>query len=239
MFNVPHQVKLRVVDRYGNRQPNVKINITPISMTIPSGNWLASMFGLGSTVTPLVNVSTMNGTTASDGAAVFTMIGSISYDIQITNTALGINQKISLMPIENEYTVWVSTTATAVAPNCGSFINGSLYVYAPTTATTYLNFSWHDSTASITNVSYAVYYPNHTPVYSYSFDGPAPLNQSGNWSYAVTNTAGNAWVWEYSINSSTCGNLTGGQGITLKGATGKLVNLDPCGGYTKGWDSTC
>lgn len=239
MWNSPHQVRWLVVDRYGNRIPNVWVNVTPISMTLPSGNWLLTMFGLGSTVAPTINTSVMNGTTGTDGALVFTMLGSIKYDLQFTNAALGINHLIHVNPIEDQYTVWVVTSATAVATNCGMTANATLFVNTTGTAWTNLNVSYMDSSLTTTNFTFWLQWPNGTTIHSTDFFGPTPNNQTVYTNWTVANTAGQMYVWGYWANTSACGNFSQAQGITLKGPTGRITSLDPCNGYALGWDATC
>jgi hypothetical protein len=144
------------------------------------------------------------------------------------------------MPIESQYTVWVSTTATVIPPNCGLFANNaSLFVFAPTTGYTYLNLTYIDPTLTTTNLTFFVNNPVGTQLYFKNFFGPPPMNQTVNTNWTVPNAAGMQYVWGYFANTTTCGNLTASQGITLKGVTGRLIELDPCKGYATGWDSTC
>jgi hypothetical protein len=240
MYNVPHQVRYIIVDKYGNRQVGVEINATPISSTIPDGNWLSQLFGIGSTTTPIINATSMIGVTGSDGAIVFTQIGSIKYDTQITSVPLGINHLVSIMPIENSYTIWVPTTATIAPPNCGLLINASLFPSVYTTAETWLNLTVTDAGNSLYNTSYFIDFPNRTRYYTKQFMGVAPYNQSFNASYNVANTAGEMYVWGAFINSSVCGNVSLSQGITFKGDPNvRFFSLDPCGNYARDWGSTC
>jgi hypothetical protein len=113
-------------------------------------------------------------------------------------------------------------------------INASLFPASTSTGWTDLNLTYVDNSLTTRNLSFYINFPNTTRVYTRDYFGPAPFNQSINTNGTVQNIAGQGYVWGYWSNSTTCGNLSMEQGITLKGPTGKLINLDPCNGYTKG-----
>jgi hypothetical protein len=236
----PKDVRFICVDRFGNKLQWVNVSATMTSSSIPnSSTWWQTMLGLGPTISPALQTSTLYGITDSGGSVVFPMVAAGNYQMSFINATQGISENRQITPQQDSYTIWLMTTATAIAPTCGNIGNASLFVYAPTADTVYLNLSYNDPSSTTKNVTFFINFPNQTPWHIIDYYGPAPDNQTVNANWTVPNVAGTAFVFGYFINTSTCGNYSAAQGITLKGIQGQLINLDPCSGYALGWDSAC
>ena len=218
----PHEVRIMVVDKYGNRLKSVTVDAVMVNSTTYGTNWFEKLFGISTSATPIEG-TWMNGTTDSYGSVIFPMVGSGDYQLMFRNALLGINQTERLHPDQVAYTIVVQTTGTQDVPDMADYIT-----YALTTLdaapNVYLNMSYVDTLGETSDVLFYVNFPNQTSAYSKMYQSFSGSNQTVNASYAVSNVKGAAYVWGFAANNTQWGFLNQSQGITLKGATGVIYN---------------
>jgi len=219
----PHEVQITLVDKTGKYLPGVAVSLTMISTTFEGTNWLFTLFGIPSDATPL-NTTVLSGFTDSEGAVVFPLLASARYTITFTDVAHGISDTKEIHPMQTAYIYVLATTATAPIANMADTVNSSLSTYPPAStnpATVYLVANYTDAGNATTSITFFVNHAaNQTSVYS-NTAAAATLNAQ----YAVTNTAGNAYVWGTYAAHPTFGNISKAMGITLPGTgTSGLAN---------------
>lgn len=222
--NAPYmrEVRINCVDKHGIPLDGVSITTYMINSTVDSTNWLSTLYGMPVISTPIAGTY-LYGTTDSRGSVVFMMVGSGNYEIQFSKADEGISDTERFYPKESDYTFVLDTTLTAPVANPDDYINITFDTLDATTVV-YLNATYIDTNANTTNVLFFVDYPNRTRMYSKNYPGFEGTNQTVSVSYAVTNTAGDAYVWGMSGTSSVFGVRNRSQGITLKGVTNVLYN---------------
>lgn len=149
------------------------------------------------------------------------MIGSGYYEIVFQNLSAGINSTKYLQPDQSAYMYVLSTSDTTEEANPDDYIRINLTA-GEAGATVYLNASYNDTSAFTTNVNFFVNFPNKTTLYSKDYPAISGSNQSVNIAYAVTNTAGDAYVWGIEAYNTRFGWRNMSQGIDLKG-TGQIL----------------
>jgi hypothetical protein len=212
---------------------DVDVATVMTNSTIQDTNWIYTLFGISTETTP-VNSTIMRGSSDSGGQITFPLISSGKYTMVFNSTARGIAESRTIYPQQANYVLVLHPNA-ALIPNRADYINGTLSQSTPNTSWINLNFSYQDLSATTTSVTFYVETANRTRIFSQTFTGATLVNSSK----AIANTAGTSYVWGYVANSSQFGNVSAAQGIIPQGVKGKLVDLDPCGGYAKGWGNAC
>jgi hypothetical protein len=190
------------------------------------GNWLSALFGVDTGTSPGIN-ETMSGTTDDWGSIVFPVISSGKYVMTFTgSTIVGGTSTKTIYPDELTITIILATTNSQMTVNKWDYLNGTLSTFVPNSSWVFLNLTYKDASLSTTQLTFYVNYPNQTTKYIKVFPATPPsVNQSINTSYAVSNVKGNAYVWGWYSNSTTFGNSSGSQGITMSGPQGILVDI--------------
>jgi len=236
----PKEVTIRFLDRYGNPQKNVSIVAVMSSSTVSNTNWVQTLFGVSSDATSMQN-TTLTGVTDDIGQVIFPMISSGRYTVTATKAADGIASTTILYPSQSQYTIIVATTATPTVLLRSDYVNASLFVTTYVPATTWLNFSYNDTSHSTTSLTFYVDASNATRLYTNTVTGVSLYNNS----YAAANVKLTGYVWGYFALTPAWGNTSEALGITMKGATDTmLMNLAPCTDargipYATGWGNTC
>jgi hypothetical protein len=229
----PHEVQFTLVDTQGMALSDVDVAVVMTNSTIQNTNWIFTLFGISTETTP-VNSTVMYGSTDSGGQITFPLISSGKYTMVFNSTSKGIAESKTIYPQQANYVMVLHPNA-ALIPNRADYINGTLSQSTPNTSWINLNFSYSDTSASTASVTFYVDTANKTRVYTQTYTGATLVNASK----PIANVAGTSYVWGYYANSSTFGNVSAAQGIIPQGVKGKLVDLDPCGGYVTGWGNTC
>ena len=203
--------------------------------TIQNTNWLFTLFGISGQATPLTNGTILYGASDSGGQFTLPLISSGRYTFVFNSTAYGISESRIVHPQQSNYIFVLRTNALPIL-NMNSYINATLYQTVPNTSYVFLNFSYSDLSLSTTSVSFYVDAANRTRIYSDNIVGTSLLVNS---SHMVANIASTAYVWGYYADTTKFGNVSASQGIIMKGATNRLVDIDPCGGYVRGWGNAC
>ena len=146
------------------------------------------------------------------------MVEVVQYEITATNATIGLSHTFLLYPKEEQYTIRFTL---------GEDIDWSLFPAYNISATAIndthvaLNVTYDDTETSSTNwLNFSVYYGNKTFVYSSNV-----TDQTVNASYIVENTKGQSYYWGFIADHDIYGTIEDFQGITLKGGTGKIVDL--------------
>ena len=218
----PQNVQFTIVDRNGNTQKLVTVNATMTASTISNTNWWETLLGIPSTASP-INSTVLYGVTDDNGVVVFPMVASGYYRLDIANATLGIDKSINIQPAQTSYIIVVQTTATIPVSNKWDCVNATLFTYAPTDATVYLNLSFNDTCKQTTGMEFYIAYPNRTLYYWFDYPGSL-TNMTVNTSRPVNNVNGAAYVWGF-VAEGTWGNVSGEKGITLKGPKQILWDL--------------
>jgi hypothetical protein len=163
------------------------------------------------------------------------MIASGKYLLSFTKPSAGINETRTVYPQQSAYIFVLHPTANVV-PNMADVINITLSQNAPNASYVNLNATYIDASGGTANVVFYIDADNGTRLYTQTFTtGTAYVNASK----AVPNIKSTAYVWGCNASSATYGTVVKEQGIIMKGQAGKLLNLDPCGGYAVGWGDEC
>ncbi len=219
----PHQVRLAVISNTGTLLPGTTVNATANSTTMPD-DYLTSLYGIDPTIANdmLNGTLIMSGVTGSDGAIVYTMHGSISYDVSLINPATGTLFKIFLMPIENNYDIRLgATTANATY----SQINATmLTVSEPDVSHFKLGVNYLDTSGLSNNMTFTVScVDNGTVLYKqeYTAFGTSAILSN----YTLANVWGEGYVWKYVAYRADGSVLSQGATVTGKGPNGVMVDL--------------
>jgi PKD repeat protein len=219
----PHQVRFAVISNTGTLLPGTTVNATANSTTMPD-DYLTSLYGIDPAIANdmLNGTLMMSGVTGSDGAIVYTMHGSISYDISLTNPSTGTLFKIFLMPIENNYDIRLgATTANATY----SQINATmLTVSEPDKSHFKLGVNYLDTSGLSNNMTFAVScVANGTVLYTqeYTAFGTSAILSN----YTLPNEWGVGYIWTYVAYRADGSVLSQGATVTGKGPNGVMVDL--------------
>ncbi|MDD3961317.1 MAG: PKD domain-containing protein [Bacteroidales bacterium] len=219
----PHQVRLAVISNTGTLLTGTTVNATANSTTMPD-DYLTSLYGIDPTIANdmLNGTLIMSGVTGSDGAIVYTMHGSISYDVSLTNPATGTLFKIFLMPIENNYDIRLgATTANATY----SQINATMLTVSEPDASHFkLGVNYLDTSGLSNNMTFTVScVDNGTVLYKqeYTAFGTSAILSN----YTLANVWGEGYVWKYVAYRADGSVLSQGATVTGKGPNGVMVDL--------------
>lgn len=229
----PHEVQFTLVDSGGHSLSNVNVTAIMMSSSIENTNWYTTLFGISTQATS-VNSTTLYAVSDDSGSFAMPMVSSGRYTMTFTSVAKGISESRTISPQQANYVFVLNPTASLI-PNKGDYINGTLYQTEPNSSYVDLKVDYIDIGHTTTSMMFFVN-DGTTGVRLYT---KIVSGYIGNSSHSVANIASTSYVWGYYADSTTFGNVSEAQGIMMKGATGKMFNLDPCGGYATGWGNEC
>ena len=198
----PHQVRFVILNSYGAPVPSLTVNAVADGNTLPSDDDLRNMYGINPiAANEMLNETLiMTGPTGTDGAIVFTMHGSIGYNISMTNPVSGDLFAIYLMPLDNQYNIWMNTgTLLGTNPEDSVYLalqNTTLWFAEPNASYIRLGVNYTDISGKTSNVYWYIKCQNNgTVVYSKDLGNPGT---SKVWDYRdIVNQRGYTWVWNY------------------------------------------
>jgi PKD repeat protein/lysophospholipase L1-like esterase len=229
----PHEVQFTLADSYGHSLSNVNVTATMTSSSVENTNWYSTLFGISTQATS-VNATTLYAFSDDSGSFAMPMISSGRYTMNFTSVARGISESRTLTPQQANY-IFVLTPTASLILNRGDYINGTLYQTVPNSSYVDLNVDYIDIGHTTTGMMFFV---NNGATGNRLYT-KIVAGYNGNSSYSAANIASASYVWGYYANSSQFGNVSEAQGIMMKGVSGKMFNLDPCGGYATGWGNEC
>ena len=199
----PHQVRVYTVDAYGVPLIGTNITINYIASTLPTTdtNWLINAYGIESSVAAdMVNSSiAMIGTSGDDGSNTFTLFGSLTYGITLTNATVGANCYKKLAPIDASYRIYCPITGQTAVNNTLTAVNTSKLVFYKLNTSSYYNLSmiYEDQTGYTTNLSFNVYdySAGRTLVYTKNWTDIGTAQVVDN--YTVYIPLGKEYQWQY------------------------------------------
>jgi hypothetical protein len=142
----------------------------------------------------------MQGPTGSDGAVVFTMLGSIGYNINMTNPTRGGSFSTYVMPIESQYNIWMNTS-TIPGTNPGGSVylavqNTTLWFAEPNVSYIRLGVNYTDTSGKTSNVKWYVKTGNNnTVIYTKDLGNPGTGTVTDYQDYK--NIRGGQFTWNY------------------------------------------
>jgi hypothetical protein len=211
----PHNVRFHVQDEFGNPMSGLLITAVYQESSGPV-EWLRELFGLPASVE--VENTTLSGTTGVDGSITFSMVEVVQYQMTASDATIGLSHTFLLYPKEDQYTIRFT-----LGDNADLSLYPDYEVMAFDINETYvgLNVMYNDTlTSSTDSFTFVVAYGNKTPLYSAEIS-----DQSLNVTYAVENIKGASYYWGFEAEHSIYGTISDMQGITLKGGTGRIVDL--------------
>jgi len=199
----PHQVRFRILDSYGAPLSNLEVYAGAVTNTLPSDGDLQTIYGINPTAANemLNGTLLMHGPTGSDGAVVFTMLGSIGYNLNMANPTRGGQFTTYVMPIEPQYNIWVNTS-TIPGGNPGGSVylavrDTSLWFAEPNVSYIRLGVNYTDSSGKTSNVKWFVVFGNNkTMLYTKDLGNPGTGTVSDYRDYK--NLRGSQYTWNYS-----------------------------------------
>ena len=196
----PHQVVFEVLNSAGNHVTGATINATANGTSLPSG-YLTTLYG----TSPAIANDMLNGTlimqaiTGGDGMAVFTMHGSIVYDIRMTNPETGAMFFTQVMPLDSHYNLRLQTATVmpTLAYNAGmNLANTSLTFAEPNNSYVTMGLTYLDTSGRTTDVKFYVTFRNNGTV-AYSQDLGNPGASLVTASYTTKNVRGITYRYNY------------------------------------------
>ena len=196
----PHQVRLEVWNSYGNKIEGIAINATANYSSMPD-SWITNLYGIDPDVANnmLNKTLIMAASTGSDGAVVFTMHGSISYDVRMTNPVTHTEYFKQIMPKDEQYILRMPTST--VIPNLSGNVysnigNTSLTFTEPNTSYVTMGLQYQDTSGTTSSLKFYVYFDNNkTVVYSSDLGNPGTNLVLAN--YTARNIRGIRYIWNY------------------------------------------
>lgn len=214
-FYSQRQVKIKIVDGYGNPLEGAHVVVNYIASQLPSTdvNWLVSAFGITEAVAlDMVNSSVaMSGWTATDGATVFTMFPSLTYGITITNATIGLDNYRTLAPADLDYTIYCplagQTGGSSMVEQLG---NTSMWYEVPDSQHMTFCGGYTDSSGYTTDLEFHVWKWGNTTsmaglptqVYSYDFGAVGTTDYVEDCNYTATIIHGDEYKWQWNISRS-------------------------------------
>jgi hypothetical protein len=198
----PHQVRFRILDSYGSPLSNLEVYAGAVTNTLPSDNDLQTIYGINPTAANEMMNGTllMHGPTGSDGAVVFTMLGSIGYNLNMNNPTRGGQFTTYVMPIDTQYNIWVNTSTIPGGNAAGSVYlavkDSTLWFTEPNVSYIRLGVNYTDSSGKTSNVKWYVTFGNNkTVLYTKDLGNPGTGTVTDWQDYK--NTRGANYVWNY------------------------------------------
>jgi PKD repeat protein len=190
----PYKVRFVCRDIMGNPISGMNVSITGEQSTLGNLSWVGFLFGYDLNTTPLLN-STLYGNTDSDGSINFIMLQSERYQMNYTDTKLGIQDTRYLYPIQNNYVEIFYTETPKVSSTA---INYTLWAQPINATYTSLNMTYVDNYETTNNLTFWVKANNGTVIYTEY----APHFSTVNLSLIVPNKQGEYYYWGFSANST-------------------------------------
>lgn len=191
-----HQVRIRCLDYNGNPLENVAISAIGVESTISSYTWITDILGINLDATPIHN-TTMNGTTGSDGSAVFLMLESTKYKIDFTSVAASVSQTSYLYPKEDNYDFIFWTESPRLS---STSIKIQWWNATNITNPTYMDLGvkYTDTGSSTNSLVYTISDENSNIVYNQTSSTP----NSWNISYPILKERGKSYLMTIRANST-------------------------------------
>lgn len=190
----PHTVKFTVKDRFGNPLPNLNFTATSQETSMGEWDWLSTIWGISDATN--IQTSTMMGKTGGDGSISFVMMETIGYQIQITNTTLGISYTDLIYPQEQEFLIQIRSYPS-VSLKMLDYINSSISEKINNNKSVTITGHYVDTGGYTTKTTFYVNFTNNTPIYSSTITGA--VNNSFQYLIPyVENTS-----YNYGINATT------------------------------------
>lgn len=206
-YYTPWQVRIRIVDFYGNPLPGTNVTANYIATTLPSTNitWLITAYGVqaGTAEQMLDSGVAMAGQTDSNGGLSFSMFKSIQYALLITNTTSGISATKNLYPSDQEYLIRVPLPGQVASNNTlKAMQNTSLPIYQINATAYNVSVIYHDGSGLTTDVLFYVKYRNGTVLHYEDLGNPGTGTVVSN--YTVSNLPmGTELMWSYNARRSS------------------------------------
>jgi hypothetical protein len=200
----PHIVRIAAANKYGTRVPGVAINCTAIGSTFPAGsttNWVQSLYGVNPAgANDLMNSTLiMQGITAGDGSATFTMLASIGYSVQLSGTMLSQSPyTTTIYPVDNEYTIWMPGAITANNNTQVLTANATLTYSAPDPAHYILGLDYQDISGTTDTLIFQILDTNGTMINYTPFAAVGSNHILVN--VTLNNIRGDSQTWSYSAH---------------------------------------
>ena len=195
----PHQVRLEVWNSYGNKMEGIAINATANYSSMPD-SWITNLYGIDPDVANdmLNKTLIMAASTGSDGAVVFTMHGSISYDVRMTNPVTHTEYFKQIMPKDEQYILRMPTST--VIPNLSGNVysniaNTSLTFAEPNNSYVTMGLQYQDTSGTTSSLKFYVAFDNGTVAYTQNLGNPGTSAVLAN--YTTKNIRGLRYIWNY------------------------------------------
>ncbi len=211
----PKQIGITAVyrDPAGIRIPNASMTLRAIGSTIPATattdtqQSLQLFYGINPTAANLMmnNTLIMAGTTGGDGSASFTVLASISYQVNITDPKTGVVWSSDISPSDplGMYTIWVGNTPFAGEANTTiNYLNQTkLYITQPDPGNVTFNLIYKDTSGLTTDVIFEIIAANNkTRVYGVDLGNPGTSAVLAN--YTLPNVIDNTYYFGYNATRS-------------------------------------
>jgi len=211
----PKQMGITAVyrDPAGIRIPNAPMTMRAIASSIPSTattdtqQSLQLFYGINPTAANLMmnNTLLMSGITGGDGSASFTVLASISYQVNITDPKTGVVWSSDISPSDplGMYTVWVGNTPFAGASNTSinQLNQTKLYITQPDPGNVTFNLIYKDTSGSTSNLVFEIIAANNkTRVYGVDLGNPGTSIVLAN--YTLPNVIDNSYYFGYNATRS-------------------------------------
>jgi PKD repeat protein len=194
------QVRIRVVDLYGKALTPVTLTASYKASSLPSGGqtsteFLQQAFGVSAAVAADMQDSSlaMTAVTGRDGSNTFTMFPSLTYNITMVNTTMGVACMQDLSPQDTDYMLYCPTGAQAAAnvavPLAQQLNRSYVWITEPNASYVKINSQYQDLLGKTTNVKFNVTcVDNNTQLYYVNLGNPGILPVYAN--YTIYNTRG-------------------------------------------------
>ncbi|MCK9543299.1 MAG: PKD domain-containing protein [Novosphingobium sp.] len=215
----PHLVRFLCVDEYNRPLQDVTISAGYRQSSGPV-DWIYSILGISEDTG--ITSETLSGTTGIDGSIVFLMVETIKYDISVTASDLNLEKSFSIYPKEEEIVIRFYLNPKT---NLDAMPDYELTATEFNTTHISLALSFHDVTTYTSNLIFTVEdYSTGEQIYSESFTN-ATLPGFFNASCNILNENGTMYQWGFEASNIEYGNISAYKGVTMKGATGRLVDF--------------
>ena len=194
-------------------------------------DWLTSWFGIPSDAN--VEETTLNGTTGSNGALVFTMVESIKYQIDIYAPATARREAITttvfLYPLESEHVITLIPDKELSSDDA---IDADLWTEVIDADTIRVGLTYNDTTSNTTLLTFNVYNTtmaedgtvDYDTLYSTTESNPA---EEVELYYDFDYMGGETLVWGYDVNHAIYGNdITDYDFITIE-SNRPMIDIAP------------
>lgn len=209
-----------------------------ISMTQTSSEYYVEHFvefvvrNVWNTVYPDVDVTVYegssttdykSGTTGSNGAVTFQLSEDIEYRLTFISTDLGIDEEITLYPIELRYYVYVDAYSFNPPNTTTDDITATITSSRINSTHGYINFSWSDPGALTSSIEYSISDVDGNELYNTSNSGPDMTDSQ------IVAAVDVRYIVHYTGIHPTHGTINHVQTVVFYG--GRMVDL----GWTEEW----